>query len=435
MVSLGDVKRSAATLFAQGQYLAALRLYDAVVAAAPLDVDARIRVADAALALGDPSAAKVYRATGWYCLRSGHPLSALVCARVLEAHGADASDLTAALVVSYGSESDLLGKGAARIPLPPDTLPVAVPDVRQPAPADAIAVALDRAERAAAEHSELPAALHPIPLLSALSEAALRRVLGTLVLRRMPAGALVIREGEPGHAFFFVASGRLRVYATDGLGRQTDLAELGESAVFGEMALLSAQPRSASVACLTEVDLLEVGRQSLAQLADELGPVAEALHGFTRERLLGNLMATSPLFRPFNRMQQRDLLRRFTSHDVAPGTVVIHEGEEGRGLFVVLSGELDVSRKANDGTVVPLGGLKTGDVFGEMAVLRNAATTATVVCVRQATVLFLAREYVERIVAAVPEIKSYLEALAEDREIDNQLVMGEDAPADERILI
>jgi CRP-like cAMP-binding protein len=434
MVSLGDVKRSAATLFAQGQCLAALRLYDAVVAAAPLDVDARIRVADCALALGDPGAARVYRAAGWYCLRSGHPLSALVCARVLEAHGADASDLTAALVVSYGSESDLLGKGAARIPLPPDALAIAVPDVRQPAPPDAVATALERAEHAAAS-AELPAALHPIPLLSALSEAAFRRVLGTLVLRRLPAGALVVREGEPGEAFYFVASGRLRVYATDGLGRQTELAELGESAVFGEMALLSAQPRSASVACLTEVDLLEVGRQSLAQLADELGPVAEALHGFTRERLLGNLMATSPLFRPFPRLQQRDLLRRFTSHDVAPGTVVIREGEQGRGLFVVLSGELDVSRRGSDGQSVPLGGLRTGDVFGEMAVLRNAATTATVVCIRQATVLFLAREYVARIVAAVPEIKSYLEALAEDREIDNQLVMGEDAPADERILI
>jgi CRP-like cAMP-binding protein len=437
MVSLGDVRRSAATLFAQGQHIAALRLYDAIVAAVPLDFDARIRVADAALALGEPNAARVYRATGWYCLKSGHPLSALVCARVLEAHGADASDLTAALVVTYGSESDVLGKGATRIPLPPETLPITVPDVRQPVASSAavIAAALDRAEHATEKLIDVPATLHPIPLLSALSEAAFRRVLATLVLRRLPAGALVIREGEPGNAFFFVASGQLRVYATDGLGRQTELAQLGENAVFGEMALLSAQPRSASVICLSEVDLLEVGRQALAALADELGPVAEALHGFTRERLLGNLMATSPLFRPFSRMQQRDLLRRFTSHDVAPGTVVIHEGEPGRGLFVVLSGELDVSRRSADGHTVLLGNLLTGDVFGEIAVLRNAPTTATVVAARQATVLFLAREYVERIVAAVPEIKNYLESLAEDREIDNQLVMGEDVPSDERILI
>src|SRR5262245_13965532 len=140
MVSLGDVKRSAATLFAQGHHLAALRLYDAIVAAHPLDYDARLRVADCALALGDRNVAQVYRAVAWYCLKSGHPLPALVCARVLEAHGADASDLTSALVVNYGSESELLGKVAARISLPADELAIPIPDVRQPAPNDAVVV-------------------------------------------------------------------------------------------------------------------------------------------------------------------------------------------------------------------------------------------------------------------------------------------------------
>jgi len=436
MVSLGDVKRSAATLYAQGQHLAALRLYDAIVAAAPLDYDARIRVADCALAMGNAGAANIYRAAGWYCLKAGHPLAALMCARVLEAHGADASDLLASLVVTYGSESERLGKVAARIALPPESIEVPVPDVRLAAPPDALPIALARAEKATEAFKEFPEQLHAIPLLSTLSEAAFRRVLGTLLLRRLPVGAHVIKEGEPGNSFFFVAGGELTVFATDGLGRQTQLAKLGENAVFGEMALLSAQPRTATVGCLTEVDLLEVGRQSLAALADELPVVAEALHGFTRERLLGNLMATSALFKPFNHIQRRDLLRRFTSHDVAPGTVVINEGEEGRGLFVVLSGDLDVSRRAADGTTVPLGGLKTGDVFGEMSIVRNARTAATVVATRAATVLFLAREYVTRIIAGVPEIKSYLEALAEGREIDNQLLLGEDeTPADERILI
>jgi CRP-like cAMP-binding protein len=436
MITLGEVKRSASTLFAQGQHLAALRLYDAIVATAPLDHDARIRVADCALALGETSAIEVYRQAAWYCLNAGHPLSALLCARVLESRGVEAADLVATLVVTYGHESDRLGKVAARITPPADTLAVPIPDVRAPAPKDVVTTAIARAAHATDTFKDFPESLHAIPLLSTLSEAAFRRVLGTLLLRRLPQGALVVREGEPGSSFFFVASGALRVYATDGLGRHTELARLGENAIFGEMALLSAQPRSASVECTMEVDLFEVGRNSLAALAEELGAVASALHGFTRERLLGNLMATSALFRPFNRMQQRDLLKRFTSHDVAPGTVIINEGEEGRGLFVVLSGELGVSRRAGDGMVVPLGTLKSGDVFGEMALVHDGRTAATVVAERAATVLFLAREYVARIVAAVPEIKKYLEALAEDREIDNQLALGEDPPpSDEQILI
>src|SRR6476660_2406278 len=148
MVSLGDVKRSAATLYAQGQHLAALRLYDAIVSVAPLDYDARIRVADCALAMGDPRAANVYRQTAWYCIKAGHPLAALVCARVLEAHGADVSDILASLVVTYGNESEQLGKVAARIALPAESLPIEVPDVRLAAPPDAQANALTRAEKA-----------------------------------------------------------------------------------------------------------------------------------------------------------------------------------------------------------------------------------------------------------------------------------------------
>jgi len=436
MATIGEVKGHAARLFGQGTHLPALRLYDAIVAAAPLDYDARVRVADCLAALGEPASAQVYRAAAWYCLKSGHPLPSIVCARVLEASGEDSSDLTTALVMHYGSESELLGKFAARIAAPPPTTDIPVPDLRAPAPADFVAVAARRAATCTDSFKDWPEALHAIPLLSTLSEAAFKRVLATLVVCRLPGGACAIREGEAGQSFFFVAGGELRVYATDGLGRQTELAHLHENAVFGEMALLSAQPRSATVEAVGEVDLLEATRQSLAALADELGAVAEALHAFTRERLLGNLMATSPLFRPFSRTQQRDLLRRFTSHDVAPATVVIHEGEEGRGLFVVLTGECDVTRRGNDGRPVPLAHLRAGDVFGEMALLRGGPTTATVTASRPATVLFLAREYVARIVAGVPEIKSYLEALAEDRELDNQLALGgDDIAEDERVLV
>src|ERR1700744_4919758 len=165
MVSLRDVKASAATLFAQGQHVAALRLYDAIVAATPLDYDARIRVADCALAIGDARAANVYRAVARYCLNAGHPFAALVCARVLEAHGYEAADLLASLVVTYGSESERLAKLATRIALPPGTTQLDVPDVRLPAPPDAVATALARAEHATDKLTggSFPQALHPIP--------------------------------------------------------------------------------------------------------------------------------------------------------------------------------------------------------------------------------------------------------------------------------
>jgi cAMP-dependent protein kinase regulator len=423
MPALAEVKMHAARLYGQGNLIPALRLYDAVVAAAPLDHDARLKVADCLAAMNEPTANDVYRAVATYAIKAGHPFVAVICQRVLESRGVDASDLTSSLVVHYGCESEMVAKLGARLSPPAPTTEIAVPDLRAAPPADVAVAAARRAALATDKFDGYPESLHAIPLLSSLSEAAFRRVLQTLGARRVPAGEAIVREGEPGQSFFFVASGELRVYATDGLGRQTELARLHEGAVFGEMALLSAQPRSASVEAVRDADLLEVGRASLGALADEIGAVAEALHAFTRERLLNNLMATNALFRPFNRQQQRDLLRRFTSHDVAPGTVIIHEGEEGRGLFVVLTGDAEVTRQ-DGGRPVILGSVRTGDVFGEMALLRGGATTATVTATRQSTVLFLALEYVARIVANFPEIKRYLEELAEGREIDNQLAFG-----------
>jgi CRP-like cAMP-binding protein len=438
MAQLGEVKGHAAELFRNGDVLHALRVYDAVVAAEPTDFAARLRAADCLAALGEVAGAvAVYRAVGWYGLASGHPLLAVVVARITEAHGVEADDLLAALVVRYGRESELLGKMAARIALPAAGAEVAMPDLAAPVAPDFVAAAAHRLAHCLDEFEDYPEAVHPIPLLSELSEDAFRRVLKTLVVRRLPDGAPVIREGEAGESFFFIANGLVRVFDIDGLARERELAQLGENAVFGEMALLSAQPRSASVSVVGEAELIEVTRTSLGALADELDAVAEALHRFTRDRLLKNLMASAPLFRPFNRPQRLDLLRRFTTHDVAPDTPIINQGEAGRGLFVVLSGELDVTRVEESGASTPLATLRAGEVFGEVALLRGSPTIATVTASRPSTVLFLAREYVDRLVAGVPEIRSYLDGLAEERELDNQLVISDEdfIEADERVLI
>ncbi len=400
--------------------MGALRLYDAMLANSALDFEARLKVADCLLALNETHAAALaYRAVAWYALKSGHPLAALVAARVLETIGAQGDDILAALVAYYGNESELIGKFAARINTPAESTTIEL-DHGPPA-VDLVRVAGARAESCTSDFDEYPPALHPIPLLSALSERAFRRVLGTLVVRRLPHGEFVVRQGEPGTSFFFVATGMVRVFITDGLGREQNLAHLHENTIFGEMALISAQPRSASVQVVGEADLLEVTRESLRSLADELAPVATALHGFMRERLLRNLMATHRLFQPFNRAQRRDLLRRFTSHDVAPGTDIIREGDEGTGLFVVLSGEVGVGKESADGSAMPLATLRSGDVCGEMSLSGQSATTATVTASRPTTLLFLAREYVARMVAGVPEIKEYLAGMAEDRRLDTQL--------------
>ena len=65
--------------------------------------------------------------------------------------------------------------------------------------------------------------------------------------------------------------------------------------------------------------------------------------------------------------------------------------------------------------------LHAGDVFGEMSLVTEHPISATVRAATPTTVLFLGREYVQRLAEAVPEIEAYFEKLALSRARDNTL--------------
>lgn len=81
-------------------------------------------------------------------------------------------------------------------------------------------------------------------------------------------GAHVVTEGETGDAFFVVVSGNVKVSA-DSYGEERHLANLGSGAVFGEIAALTGEPRTATVIAEGEVVALKFDRvQVMAILSD-----------------------------------------------------------------------------------------------------------------------------------------------------------------------
>jgi CRP-like cAMP-binding protein len=199
------------------------------------------------------------------------------------------------------------------------------------------------------------------------------------------------------------------------------VARLFENTLFGEMALITGQPRTASVAAASEADVIGVSKEALAHVTARLPAIRAALDGFSRERLIKNLLQTSPLFVPFTKSQQGELLRRFEGLEVEAGTELISEGERGKGLFLVLAGEVEVVARADTPDAVSLARLKPGDIFGEMSLVTDQPTSATVRATLRSTVLFLKREYVERLAEAIPQVQAYFEQVALNRARDNTL--------------
>lgn len=94
--------------------------------------------------------------------------------------------------------------------------------------------------------------------LQALGMKELDKVMTTLRAIRVFKGYELIRQGDPGDAFYLIATGVVSVWVNKGTGR-VKVAELGPDKYFGEMALISNEPRNATVVAerLTELFVME----------------------------------------------------------------------------------------------------------------------------------------------------------------------------------
>lgn len=108
-----------------------------------------------------------------------------------------------------------------------------------------------------------PDARFPDALAMSESLEAFARGAWHLPRRHVPAGQRVVTEGDAGDEAFIIVAGRLVVFREGG-GRPEVLARLGPGDVFGEMAVFTQQPRSASVAAETDADLLVVRGDTLS---------------------------------------------------------------------------------------------------------------------------------------------------------------------------
>jgi CRP/FNR family transcriptional regulator len=98
--------------------------------------------------------------------------------------------------------------------------------------------------------------LKSVPLFAGLEEGELERFSHVAVPRSFPAGTRVFHEGDSSDACYIVREGSFRVTREHSDGRAITLATLGPGEIFGELAMLDGDKRSASAEALTDGELL-----------------------------------------------------------------------------------------------------------------------------------------------------------------------------------
>jgi len=130
---------------------------------------------------------------------------------------------------------------------------------------------------------ELIQSLRKIPIFSQVGEDDLDSIAALLIERTYAKNAIVVEEGLPGDYMYVIQQGRAKVTKESDDGREKIMNFLEAGSFFGDMALLDAAPRSASVKTLEPSRLLALSRRDfLNQLRESPDLALAVIHELTQ---------------------------------------------------------------------------------------------------------------------------------------------------------
>jgi CRP-like cAMP-binding protein len=132
----------------------------------------------------------------------------------------------------------------------------------------------ERPERRAEEVLEL---LQGVDLLRPLKPAEFELLAHDLTRLVFARGEAVFRQGESGSSFFIIRSGRVAVLSRPEGGAEVRVAELKAGDPFGEMSLLTGEPRNSTCVAEEDCELFCIDRETFAELLRSNPPVAERM--------------------------------------------------------------------------------------------------------------------------------------------------------------
>jgi len=259
-------------------------------------------------------------------------------------------------------------------------------------------------DRAASLRNELA----NVPLFGDLDPASLHTLIRNVRVSSLEAGQVLFRQGDPSDGLYVVVDGAV-VPIAEG-ERRRKLAVLERGAFFGEIGLITRQPRNATIEAIVDTRLLAIDRGLMWELIHQSPSVARSLLRFLRARLIDRQIRTNPFFAAFAHGERDAVARQFRILEVADGARILEQGKPPEGLFVVLAGSLAVVDRRRRKTI---GELASGEVFGGLSLLEGRASVSDVVAQGKCWLVVLGEERFRRIVEANPRLERVLRLLSE----------------------
>ncbi len=122
------------------------------------------------------------------------------------------------------------------------------------------------------------------PVFSELNNNEREDIINRFELMVVEPDKAVVKEGDIGDAMYIVKDGALQVSTVDGKGKPVMLAELGEGDIFGEVALITDKPRTATVKTLKQSRLMKLRKEDFKEIVEQYESVKNMVMQTISER-------------------------------------------------------------------------------------------------------------------------------------------------------
>lgn len=430
--------KAASDLLLQGDYQGALCISAPILKKHPGDLKAWYLTARAMYGLGETeTAVKNLKSLVSSYAEKGQPIAALGLIKEIEDLGEEVDDIIASFAAMYAVDSPRLEEVEMAPPPLPSKVPVETWDRTEDRnsvvekAAEAMAVAWGDALIFNEEGGKLPY----VPLFSALNKNDIVLLVDSLFREVHEADYPIIKQDVIGDAFYVIAEGEVAIVRNQTKGEAQELARLGPGAFFGEMAIVSRAPRAADVVSVERTVVLRADKRKMENLASSAPEIGNVLVAFCHARMIENLMRVSPVLSPVPVSRRPHVISLFQSDYYESGSIIVCEGQEAPGLFLIVSGKVEVLKK-EDLDQVKLATLGPGDVFGEISLLMRRPSTAAVVAVESTALLFLQAHDFHEVTREFPELLKGAFDIALERESKNNSILASTAAtADDLVLV
>ncbi len=256
---------------------------------------------------------------------------------------------------------------------------------------------------------QLETCLRNCSCFSLLADEELAAVRDQADIRHYNLGQVVFRQGDTGDAMYVVYSGKVRVLHEEN-GEELPLNTLFAGDHFGELALVSNEPRSATIRSAADSTLIGIPAEAVRSLLDKNQELRQYFDRYADRLELWNFVKlVGQLGTQLRPPQLRELVDKFQPQEFKAGETILAAGEVPNHFHLVQSGRVNV---LNDGAVQTT--MTSGDTFGGNALVERppVGNHFTIRADGPVTTLTLAAEDFCRLLDDVPQVRSYFEERA-----------------------